>query len=73
MKFMRRPDLDPQTRIQIVIQAWLNQGVYGQMTHIAKFIRSPGPFFINCFWLPTSSWKCSLVMKSFCFKKIIGI
>jgi len=37
MKFMRRPDLDPQTRIQIVIQAWLNQGVYGQMTHIAKY------------------------------------
>jgi len=37
MKFMRRPDLDPQTRIQIVLQAWLNQGVYGQMTHIAKY------------------------------------
>ena len=37
MKFVRRPDLDPQTRIQIVIQAWLNQGVYGQMTHIAKY------------------------------------
>jgi hypothetical protein len=37
MKFMRRPDLDPQTRLQIVIQAWLNQGVYGQMTHIAKY------------------------------------
>ena len=37
MKFMRRPDLDPQTRIQIVIQAWLDQGVYGQMTHIAKY------------------------------------
>jgi hypothetical protein len=37
MKFMRRPDVDPQTRIQIVRQAWLNQGVYGQMTHIAKY------------------------------------
>jgi len=37
MKFMRRPDLDPQTRIQIVMTAWLHQGVYGKMTHIAKF------------------------------------
>jgi hypothetical protein len=36
MKFTRRPDLDPQTRIHIVKRAWLNQGVYGQMTHIAK-------------------------------------
>jgi hypothetical protein len=37
MKFTRRPDLDPQTRIHIVKRAWLNQGVYGQMTHIAKY------------------------------------
>jgi len=37
MKFMRRPDLDPQTRIQIVMTAWLHQGVYGKMTNIAKF------------------------------------
>src|SRR6266702_3143353 len=44
MKFMRRPDLDPQTRIQIVIQAWLNQGVYGQMTHIAKYYQISSTF-----------------------------
>jgi hypothetical protein len=37
MKFTRRPDLDPQTRIHIVKRAWLNQGVYGQMTHIATY------------------------------------
>src|SRR5713101_6322131 len=37
MKFMRRPDLDPQTRIQIVMLAWLHQGVYGKMTHIAQY------------------------------------
>ncbi len=37
MKFTRRPDLDPQTRIHIVKRAWLNQGVYGQMTQIAKY------------------------------------
>src|SRR5688500_8165675 len=36
MKCMRRPDLDSQTRIEIVIQAWLHQGVYGIMTHIAQ-------------------------------------
>ena len=36
MKFTRRPDLDPQTRIHIVMLAWLHQGVYGKMTEIAK-------------------------------------
>jgi hypothetical protein len=36
MKFTRRPDLDPQTRIHIVMLAWLNQGVYGKMTQIAQ-------------------------------------
>ena len=37
MKCMRRPDLDPQTRLQMVMTAWLHQGVYGTMTNIAKF------------------------------------
>ena len=36
MKFTRRPDLDPRTRIHIVMLAWLHQGVYGRMTEIAK-------------------------------------
>ena len=36
MKFTRRPDLSPQTRIHIVMLAWLHQGVYGKMTEIAK-------------------------------------
>jgi len=36
MKFTRRPDLDPQTRIEIVMLAWLYQGVYGKMTQIAQ-------------------------------------
>lgn len=36
MKFIRRPDLDPHTRIHIVRLAWLHQGVYGKMTQIAK-------------------------------------
>jgi len=36
MKFTRRPDLVPQTRIEIVKLAWLYQGVYGKMTEIAQ-------------------------------------
>jgi hypothetical protein len=32
MKFTRRPDLAPQTRIDIVMLAWLHQGAYGKMT-----------------------------------------
>ena len=36
MKFTRRHDLEPQTRIYIVMLAWLHQGVYGKMTEIAK-------------------------------------
>jgi hypothetical protein len=36
MKFTRRADLDPQTRIHIVMLAWLHQGVYGKMTEIAN-------------------------------------
>ena len=36
MKFTRRSDLDPQTRIHIVMLAWLHQGVYGKMTEIAN-------------------------------------
>ncbi len=36
MKFTRRPDLDPHTRIEIVRLAWLYQGIYGKMTEIAQ-------------------------------------
>ena len=39
MKFTRRPDLAPQTRIHIVMLAWLHQGVYGKMTQIAHYYR----------------------------------
>ena len=38
MKFIRRPDLDPQTRIHIVMLAWLHQGLYGKMTEIATLL-----------------------------------
>ena len=36
MKFIRRADFAPQTRIHIVMLAWLHQGVYGKMTEIAQ-------------------------------------
>ena len=36
MKFIRRHDLTPHTRIDMVRLAWLNQGIYGKMTHIAQ-------------------------------------
>src|SRR6266852_1335339 len=39
MKFLRRPDLDAQTRIHIVMLAWLHQGVYGKMTEMANAYR----------------------------------
>ena len=36
MKFTRRRDLDPQTRLDIVKNVWINQGIYGKMTQIAQ-------------------------------------
>lgn len=36
IKFIRRPDLDTQTRINFVVQALAYQGVYGTQTAIAK-------------------------------------
>ena len=39
MQFIRRPDLDSQTRIHIVMLAWLHQGVYGKMTEMAHSYR----------------------------------
>ena len=36
MKFIRRHDLTPHARIDIVRLAWLNQGIYGKMTQIAQ-------------------------------------
>src|ERR1700741_4658473 len=37
IKFTRRQDLKPQTRIEIVKRVWLFQGVYGKMTEIAQY------------------------------------
>jgi hypothetical protein len=49
MKFTRRPDLEPQTRIEIVKLVWLYQGVYGKMTEIAQYYQISRTFLYQ--WL----------------------
>ena len=51
MKFTRRPDLDPPTRIEIVRLAWLYQGVYGKMTHIAHYYQISRTFLYQLIFL----------------------
>jgi len=71
MKFMRRPDLEPQTRIQIVMTAGLHQGVYGQMTKHRKILSDIRTFLYQLLLWPTCSWKTLFSDESSCFKKII--
>jgi len=51
MKFTRRPDLDPHTRIEIVRRAWLYQGVYGKMTQIAHYYQISRTFLYQLIFL----------------------
>ena len=51
MKFTRRPDLSPQTRIEIVRLAWLNQGVYGKMMHIAQYYQISRTFLYQLIFM----------------------
>ena len=51
MKFTRRPDLDPQTRIHIVMLAWLHQGVYGKMTEIARYYQISRTFLYQLLFM----------------------
>ena len=39
MKFIRRADLDKVTRTEIAVQAFLAQGVYGEITRLARCYR----------------------------------
>ena len=50
MKFTRRPDLDPQTRIDIVKDVWLHQGIYGKMTQIAQEYHISRTFLYQLTW-----------------------
>jgi len=51
MKCARRPDLAPQTRIDIVMLAWLHQGVYGKMTQIAAYYQRSRTFLYQLIFL----------------------
>ena len=50
MKFTRRHDLDPQTRIDIVKDIWLHQGIYGKMTQIAQEYHISRTFLYQLSW-----------------------
>ncbi len=50
MKFIRRHDLDPQTRIEIVKLAWQSQGIYGKMTDIAQTYHISRTFLYQLTW-----------------------
>ena len=50
MKFTRRPDLDPQTRIEIVKDVWINQGIYGKITQIAQAYHISRTFLYQLSW-----------------------
>ncbi len=50
MKFIRRPDLDPQTRIEIVKNVWIHQGIYGKTTQIAQDYDISRTFLYQLSW-----------------------
>jgi hypothetical protein len=50
MKFTRRYDLDPQTRIDIVKDVWIHQGIYGKMTQIAQDYQISRTFLYQLAW-----------------------
>src|SRR5437660_10543179 len=50
MKFIRRHDLTPHTRIEMVRRAWLHQGIYGKMTQIAQEYHISRTFLYQLSW-----------------------
>jgi hypothetical protein len=58
MRFIRRHDLTPHTRIDMVRLAWLNQGIYGKMTHIAQ------DYHISRTWLYQLMWAANLQLET---------
>jgi hypothetical protein len=58
MKFIRRHDLTPHTRIEMVRLAWLNQGIYGKMTQIAQ------EYQISRTWLYQLIWAANLQLET---------
>jgi hypothetical protein len=50
MQFIRRHDLTPHTRIEMVRLAWLHQGIYGKMTQIAQEYHISRTFLYQLIW-----------------------
>jgi hypothetical protein len=50
MKFTRRHDLDPHTRIEIVKDVWINQGIYSKMTQMAQDYHISRTFLYQLSW-----------------------
>jgi hypothetical protein len=50
MKFMRRPDLGNLTRVEIVVQAFLRMGVYGEITRLAQSYQVSRLFIYKLVW-----------------------
>ncbi len=78
MKFVRRPDLDAQTRIHIVMLAWLHQGVYGKMTQIAQYYRISRTFLYQLLLVANlhlevlfSDEKCLIQKDQYCLESLI--
>ena len=69
MKFTRRPDLDPQTRIEIVRVAWLYQGVYGKMTQIAQSYQISRTFLYQLMFVANLQLEILFSDEKFLFQK----
>lgn len=50
MKFVRRPDIDVQKRIEIAILTLLNQGIYGYITNLARVYKVSRTFVYQLLW-----------------------
>ena len=57
MKFTRRHDLDPHTRIEIVKDVWINQGIYGKMTQMAQDYHISRTFLYQLSWAAKHHWE----------------
>jgi hypothetical protein len=51
VKFVRRPDLDTKTRIDIALAAYLSQGIYGTITTLAQAYRVSRLFVYQLLWV----------------------
>src|SRR2546428_7337201 len=50
MQFRRRHDCTPHTRIAMVRRAWLTQGIYGTLTHMAQEYHLSRPLLSQLMW-----------------------